>query len=229
MTDLSNARPHAGATPKSLSLAPEEDDVLRLLAGRDGHFRLESGHHGDRWLDLETLCFNVFACEQMAIRLCTRLAGHEIDAVCGPLVEGAFVALMVAEELVLPFTYSSPSEAPAGDRLFPVKYRIPGPLRPRLKGRRVAVVNDVIGAGSAVRGTLDDLRACGAKPMVIGALAVVGDYADKMAEENEVPLETLARIKSGIWAPNECPLCARDVPLTNPQEPEAAGESGSAR
>ena len=121
---------------------------------------------------------------------------------------------------MLPFTYSSPSEAPAGDRLFPVKYRIPGPLRPRLKGRRVAVVNDVIGAGSAVRGTLDDLRACGAKPMVIGALAVVGDYADKMAEENEVPLETLARIKSGIWAPNECPLCARDVP---PPPPGARG------
>ena len=207
----------------------EQGDVLRLLSGRDGHFRMESGHHGDRWLDLETLCFNVFACEQMAIRLCTRLAGHEIDAVCGPLVEGAFVALMVAEELVLPFTYSAPSEAPAGDRLFPVKYRIPNPLRPKLKGRRVAVVNDVIGAGSAVRGTLDDLRVCGAKVVVIGSLAVVGDAADKLAEENDVPLETLARIKSGIWAPNECPLCAQNVPLTNPQDTDASGGGASAR
>lgn len=207
----------------------EQDDVLRQLPAREGHFRLESGHHGDRWMDLETLCFNVFAAQQMAIRLCSRLAGHEIDAVCGPLVEGAFVALMVAEELVLPFTYSAPAEPLAGDRLFPVKYRIPGPLRPKLKGRRVAVVNDVIGAGSAVRGTLDDLRACGARPIVIGALAVVGDAGDKLAEENDVPLETLARIKAGIWAPNECPLCARNVPLTNPQDPGASAESASAR
>jgi orotate phosphoribosyltransferase len=200
-------------------MAPSpEADLLALIPGRDGHFRLESGHHGDRWLDLEALCFNVFAAQEMAVRLCTRLAGHDIDAVCGPLVEGAFVALMVAEELVLPFTYSTPSDPMPGDRLFPVKYRIPAVLRPRLKGRRVAVVNDVIGAGSAVRGTLDDLRACGAKPLVIGALAVVGEAADKIAEENDVPLETLARLRSGIWAPNECPLCAQGVALTDPLE-----------
>ena len=214
----SNLRPEAGARPRPPQAAAG-DDVLALFPARAGHFRLESGHHGDRWMDLESLCFNVFAVQEMAVRLCTRLAGHEIDAVCGPLVEGAFVALMVAEELVLPFTYSTPSDPVPGDRLFPVKYRIPAVLRPKLKGRRVAVVNDVIGAGSAVRGTLDDLRACGAKPLVIGALAVVGGAADKLADENEVPLETLARIESGIWAPNECPLCAENVPLTNPTDP----------
>ena len=196
------------------------DDVLRLLPSREGHFRLESGHHGDRWLDLETLCFNVFAAQQMAMRLCTRLASHDMEAVCGPLVEGAFVGLMVAEELVLPFTYSTPGAPSAPDRLFPVKYRIPDPLRPKLKGRRVAVVTDVIGAGSAVRGTLDDLRACGARATVIGALGVAGETAEKIARENDVPLEFLARIPSRIWAPADCPLCAQGQPLTSP------GESG---
>ncbi len=199
------------------------DDVLRLLPSREGHFRLESGHHGDRWLELETLCFNVFAAQQMAMRLCTRLAPYDMEAVCGPLVEGAFVGLMVAEELVLPFTYATPGAAASPERLFAVKYRIPDPLRAKLKGRRVAIVNDVIGAGSAVRGTLDDLRASGAKVAVIGALAVAGDAADKIAQDNDVPLEFLARIPFGIWPPTECPLCASGVPLTNPAEP-GAGE-----
>ena len=31
---------------------------------------------------------------------------HSIEAVCGPLVEGAYVALMVAERLGVPFTYA---------------------------------------------------------------------------------------------------------------------------
>jgi orotate phosphoribosyltransferase len=215
MADSSNP---AAEAPRARPAPSPEEALLALIPARAGHFRLESGHHGDRWMDLESLCFNVFAAQEMAVRLCTRLAGHEIDAVCGPLVEGAFVALMVAEELVLPFTYSAPSDPVPGDRLFPVKYRIPAVLKPKLKGRRVAIVNDVIGAGSAVRGTLDDLRSCGAKPAVIGALAVVGDAAFALAAESEVPLEALARLQSGIWAPNECPLCAQGVPLSDPGE-----------
>jgi hypothetical protein len=39
-----------------------------------------------------------------------------------------------------------------------VKYRIPPALRSQVRGKRVAIVNDVINAGSAVRGTFLDLR-----------------------------------------------------------------------
>jgi orotate phosphoribosyltransferase len=33
------------------------ESVLALLSARKGHFLLESGHHGDFWLDLEALCY----------------------------------------------------------------------------------------------------------------------------------------------------------------------------
>jgi orotate phosphoribosyltransferase len=191
------------------------DDVLRSLPGREGHFRLESGHHGDRWLDLESLCFDVAAVRALARRLSSRLAAYEIDAVCGPLVEGAFVALLVAEQLAQPFTYATPRPPSPSDALFPVKYVIPPGLRDKLRGRRVAVVNDVIGAGSAVRGTLEGLRGCGARPAVIGSLAVAGDSAARLAAENHVPLEALAEMPASIWAPAACPMCAEGVPLVD--------------
>lgn len=72
---------------------------------------------------------------------------------CGPLVEGAFVALLVAEHLKLPFAYAEPGRAQAEAGLFPVRYRLPGKVAGG--GRRPAggLVNDVINAGSAVRGT----------------------------------------------------------------------------
>ena len=41
--------------------------------------------------------------------LATRLAPHEIQVVCGPLVEGAFVASLVAARLGVPFTYADRS------------------------------------------------------------------------------------------------------------------------
>ena len=33
-----------------------QKEVAALLPWRKGHFKLESGHHGDTWLNLELLC-----------------------------------------------------------------------------------------------------------------------------------------------------------------------------
>jgi orotate phosphoribosyltransferase len=120
---------------------------------------------------------------------------------------------MVASALRVPFCYSEPTRDDAKAGLFPVSYPIPGPLQARLRGERVAVVNDVINAGSAVRGTLDALAECGAKPVAIGTLAVYGEAAGELASSRSVSLETLASFPSQIWEPASCPLCARGVPL----------------
>jgi orotate phosphoribosyltransferase len=189
------------------------DVVLRLLSARRGHYVLESGHHGELWLDLEVLCLRPREVRTLAVELAGRLRSLGIDVVCGPLIEGAFVALMVAEELDVPFTYAEGRADADARGLFPVRYVVPGALRPQLSGRRVAVVNDVINAGSAVRGTIADLRACGAKVVVIASLAVLGESASRFAQSMGVPLVTLASLANEIWSASECPLCARGVPL----------------
>ena len=81
-------------------------------------------------------------------------------------------------------------------------------------GKRVAIVNDVINAGSAVRGTLASLRECGAEPVAIGALATFGRAARELAATHDLPLETLASFPMRIWEPGACPSCAQGVPLT---------------
>ena len=113
-------------------------------------------------MDLEALCRRPAAIQPLVQELARKLVAYEVDAVCGPLNEGAFVALMVANELGCDFAYAERFPDPGNDALFPVRYRVPAALRPFVAGRRVAIVNDVISAGSAVRGTLADLRGCGA-------------------------------------------------------------------
>jgi len=137
------------------------DDLLGLLTARRGHFLLESGHHGDLWLDLELLFHDPNRIRPLCAALAQRLRPFELDALCGPLVEGAFVALMVASELDLTFSYSERFRKASQDSLFPAGYRVPNALRHAVQGRRIAIVNDVINAGSAVRGTFEDLEACG--------------------------------------------------------------------
>lgn len=186
---------------------------MHLLAARRGHFSLESGHHGDLWLDLELLFLRPRAIQPFAQELARRLSAHAIDAVCGPLVEGAFVAQLVAAELDVEFTYAESVRHPDSDGLYPVEYRLPTALRLAVRGKSVAIVNDVINAGSAVGGAFRDLEACGAKPVAIGALLVLGSWSERFAADKGVPLECLATLPNTIWTPLTCPLCASGTPL----------------
>ena len=190
-----------------------QNQVLELLSARKGHFLLESGHHGDLWLDLESLCLRPQRVQIVAAALAEPLTKLEVDAVCGPLVEGAFVALLTALLLNVQFTYSERyARSPAGG-LFPAGYRIPAPLREGLRGKRVAIVNDVINAGSAMRGTFSDLQSCGAVVVDISALLVLGTAASAFASSKGVPLRNIATLPNNLWTPSECPLCVSGIPL----------------
>jgi orotate phosphoribosyltransferase len=189
------------------------EELLRLLAPRSGHFQFESGHHGDLWLEIARLYLRPARLRRFAAELARRLAAHGIEAVCGPLVEGAFLAQMVAEELDVEFYFAEQHVRPKGDGLFPVGYRIPGSSRPGARGKNFAVVDDVINAGSAIRGALLDSRSCGARPVAIGALLVLGEAAMNLASAEGLPLENLAHLPNVLWEPSACPLCASRVPL----------------
>jgi orotate phosphoribosyltransferase len=85
---------------------------------------LESGHHGDLWLDLDGLFTRPTRVARFATELATRIAAHEPEAVCGPLVGGAFLAEMIASCLDVEFFYSERAARPGGG-LYAVDYRLP--------------------------------------------------------------------------------------------------------
>ena len=190
-----------------------QEDVLNLLSARQGHFLLESGHHGNLWLELELLCLSPTRIRPLAAELASRLASLDIDLVCGPLVEGAFIGLMTALELERDFVYTERFARPSRDGLFPAGYRLPEPLRSRVRNKRIAIVNDVINAGSAVRGTFAELESCGARIVAIGALLVLGTAAFDFAASKAVLLEAIATLPNDLWPPASCPLCASAIPL----------------
>lgn len=178
-------------------------ELLALMSVRHGHFLLESGHHGDFWLNLDTLFVRATALRPFVVELATALAEHRPEVVCGPLDGGAFLAQLVASELDVDFGYAQRNPADRG-----VEYRIPEALREGLLGKRVAVVDDVINAGSAVRKTLLDLLDCGAQPIALGALLVLGVPARQLATDWAIPLERLESLSNQVWEAGHCPQCA---------------------
>jgi orotate phosphoribosyltransferase len=188
-------------------------NLLDLMPVRRGHFRYESGYHGEIWLDLDRLFLNPSRITPLAHDLASRLAPTAIEAVVGPLVGGALLAQMIAVELGVEFAYTEPRPSSSVDTLYPVVYRLPVTVAPLTKGKRVAIVDDVINAGSAVRGTYHALTEAGAKPAVVGALLVLGDAAQPFLKSSGMTLERLAAFPNPLWEPANCPLCAQGLLL----------------
>ena len=167
-----------------------------------GHYRYESGHHGDLWLDLDAMFGDAVRMREWAAALARRIGSGTADAVCGPLTGGAFVAQLLATELAADFAFA---ERLAADDT--VTYRIPEALRSILRGRRVVVVDDAINAGSALTATLNDLRGCGGRLVGIAALLSLGDGPAGIAKKHGIPFHRLAALESRMWPAHDCPLC----------------------
>ena len=193
-------------------MIPADDPLMTTVHARSGHFRLESGHHSDLWLDLETLFLQPARVERFTRELAEKLRTAAVDVVCGPLNEGAFAALMVASALGCEFAYAERFER-QDVRMFPVEYRVPRTLHPALRGKRVAIVNDVTSAGSAVRGTFADVRSIGGTVVAIGSLIVLGDAIESFAREQQVTVASLRHLPHNLWVPEECPLCSEGAAM----------------
>lgn len=194
-------------------LSVDDHALSTLVASRRGHFRLESGHHGSLWLDLDSLFADPARVRPFVRQLGQALRPHGVAAVCGPLVGGAFLALTLASDLALEFCYTERIVPPPGGGLYEVQYRLPEILHDRVRGKPVAIVDDAISAGSAVRGTHAALVACGAVPTVVGALLALGSAASSYFAEQRIPMLSVARLPYEIWAPADCPQCAAGTPL----------------
>jgi orotate phosphoribosyltransferase len=186
---------------------------LDLVAGRRGHFRLESGHHSRMWLDLDALFASPREIEPFVAALATALRPYNVALVCGPLLGGAFLAQLVARELGAQFCFTERMPPSPDAAMFGARYRLPGAFAERVRGRRIAMVDDVMSAGSALRGTYAELIAHGALPVVAAALLVLGTTGSDYFTMNDVMVEAVAREAFDLWPPNECPLCAAGVPL----------------
>lgn len=173
---------------------------------------MESGYHSATWSELGSLFDHPDELRPFTADLALRLAAHGPDAVCGPMTGGARLAHVIAETLKVECFEAERSDTGATG-LFPVKYRISDAQRESSRGRSVALVDDAISAGSAVRATYTDLIACGARPVALGALIVFGSAADHFAAESGVPLEAIERMPLEMWLPAQCPLCRAGVAI----------------
>ena len=183
------------------------------LTVREGHFLLESGLHAAGWLDLDTLFLDPKTLAPQIAALAALISRHQITAVCGPLVGGAFVAQALALQLGVRFYFAERVPSNPEEELFQAQYRLPHSQRSRAATERFAVVDDVIGAGSAVRATVSELASLGATTAVVAALLTLGNKAESHLTQRGIPLVALSPKEIAMWEPAICPHCQAGIPL----------------
>jgi orotate phosphoribosyltransferase len=187
---------------------PTDEAVAGLADPRRGHFDLGTGFHGDLWLDLDALFLRPASLRPHVARLAGHLREYRVDAVCGPMEGGALLGYAVAGALEVAFlpAYRGPATTGADAYRLP---HVPGGI----SGWRVAIVDDAVNAGTAVRACGRLLRDAGAVPVAVGALLGLGPASGAVATAMPVPFPAVAALDSAAWPAAECPLCAAGVRL----------------
>jgi orotate phosphoribosyltransferase len=168
----------------------------------EGHFRLSSGLHSEKYLQSAlVLQYPEFAAE-LGQAVAER-AGHlQPTVVLSPALGGIVIGQEVGRALGVRAIFAERQE---GKLTLRRGFSLSA-------SDRVLVVEDVITTGGSTRETIDVATAAGAT--VLGAAAIIDRGADP--SRLDVPLFALVTLEVPTYQPEACPLCARNVPVVKP-------------
>ncbi len=193
------------------TVLPTTESVLELFrftgAYLEGHFRLTSGLHSDRYLQCALVLEHPKAAEKLGKMLAGALQPR-LAAAAGVVVSPALGGLIIGHEVARAlgcrhiFTERDPeSRKMVLRRGFSVE---PGEI--------ACVVEDVITTGGSTADVIAVLQGSGA------TVAVAGSIIDRSGGTADVgvPLVALATLNVAAYKPEECPLCRQGIRLVKP-------------
>jgi len=159
----------------------------------EGHFKLTSGRHSNRYMQCaQVLQYPVFT-EKLAAHIAEKFSSEKIDFVIGPAMGGIIVSYEVARQLGVPSIFC---ERENGKMALRRGFK----LEP---GQKVLVVEDVVTTGGSVVEVMDIVRQSGAE--VVGVAVLVDRSAGKV--DFGVRTEAVLSMDIESWDAPECPLC----------------------
>lgn len=176
-----------------------QEDVLKMFrqseALLEGHFRLTSGLHSDRYLQCALVLQHPKQAGALGAALAEKmrsLAGMP-DCVIAPALGGILVAHEVARALGVRAIFAERQDGG-------LKLRRGFGIRP---GEKTFVVEDVVTTGGSTRETMEVVTQAG------GIVLAAGCLMDRSGGKTDlgVPRAALAVLDVPTFTPEECPLC----------------------
>jgi orotate phosphoribosyltransferase len=184
----------------------QQDIVLDLFrksgALLEGHFKLTSGLHSDRYLQCALVLQFPESAEALGRAIGERTAHLEATVVLSPALGGIVIGQEVGRALGVRAIFAERADGALvlrrGFSLTPAD--------------RVLLVEDVITTGGSTLETRDVALRGGAQ--VVGAASIVDRGSDPA--RLGLPLHTLLQLQAPTYPPESCPLCLAGAPVVKP-------------
>ncbi len=174
-----------------------------------GHFLLASGVHSPIYWEK----FRVLQYPHYTEQLCRLIVDHfreqRIQVVAGPTTGGIILAFEVARQLGVRGIFAE--KVDTAERAFRRGFSID-------PGERVLIVDDILTTGSSIREVMSAVTKQGG--IVIG-IGVLVDRSEQKVEFG-IPLFSCYRSITPTYPPQDCPLCAAQIPLVKPGSSQKA-------
>lgn len=189
-------------------------DILEEL-GRSGavlvdkHFVYKSGKHGSGYIDPDRILPSMGSMQRYCRSLATPFMKDNVDVVVAPAVGGIVLAVLTASWLGNWFVREVGAvwADKDGDTY---SFERAG-FDEQVTKRRVLVVDDLLTAGTSIKGTIAAIAPY--HPQIVGA-AVLVNRGGVTAEDLGVPrLESLASVDFEAVDSGQCQLCKQRVPI----------------
>jgi orotate phosphoribosyltransferase len=191
------------------------DEVLDLFrrsgALLEGHFRLTSGLHSPGYLQCALVLAQPESAERLGRAIAERVAAVRATVVLSPAIGGIVIGHEVGRALGVRALFAERQDGQLTLRRgFTLSER-----------DRVLVVEDVLTTGGSTRETMAVAKAAGAQ--VVGAASIVNRSGGPgSGVKFEVPLESLLDYSLPTYEPENCPLCAKGLPVVKPGSRQVA-------
>ena len=185
-----------------------EEEVLEIFektgALLEGHFLLSSGLHSSQYFQ----CAKVLQYPQYAEELAEDIAGHfsgvDVDFVIAPALGGLIIGHEVARAMKTRFIFTERAgeeDVMTLRRGFDIEV-----------GEKALIVEDVLTTGRSLREVLKLLQ--GESVKVVG----IGFIVDRSGGQVKFGVEKYAVLEMPVvtHTPEECPLCAKNIPIERP-------------
>jgi orotate phosphoribosyltransferase len=165
-----------------------------------GHFLLTSGRHSDVYFEKFALLAHPEVLQPLLTQVADGHRDHSIATVVGPTLGGAIIAFELARQLGCRAVYA---EADGDRRVLRRGFSLE-------EGERVLICDDILTTGRSIREVVAMTESY--KADIVGISLLLDRSGGKVAFD--YPTSSLASIDATSWDQAECPLCQKDVPLT---------------
>jgi len=192
-----------------------ELDLREALAARgallEGHFRLSSGRHSDRFVQKFRILEDPALLEPIGRAIAERFRALAPSVVVSAAVGGILLGYEVARHLGVKAIFVEKENGVAVLRRgFSVS-----------AADRALVVEDVVTTGLSVREVIDVVRRAGAQIAGVGVIVMRGEAIlrqgeDETTPDDKVQVYALLDLPLRSYAQAECPQCRAGEPISDP-------------